>query len=88
MGCILAGLACRWFRLREALGRPEWTLAGAALALAAGASLGLPSLTANRDSTLLWLILGLLIVARPALVDRGVMGTSGRIDPAKPLDTL
>jgi hypothetical protein len=61
---ILGALAHRWVRLRGSLGRPEWLLAGASLALAAGGSLGLPSLTANRASTLLWLILGVLVCAQ------------------------
>jgi hypothetical protein len=61
---MLALLALRWSRLGGSLWLPEWHLAGGVLALAAGASLGIPSLTANRASTLLWLILGVLIAAR------------------------
>jgi hypothetical protein len=63
---LLAGLAWRWVHLRARLGRSEWHLAGAVLALAIGASAGLPSLTANRAGTLLWLILGVLLTARAA----------------------
>jgi hypothetical protein len=63
---FLAGLVWRWVHLRARLGRPEWHLAGGVLALALGASAGLPSLTANRAGTLLWLILGVLLTARAA----------------------
>lgn len=58
---VLVMLASRWLRLRGCLKRPEWHLAGGTLALAAGASLGIPSLTANRACTLLWLIIGVLL---------------------------
>ena len=63
---MLVMLAWRWLRLRGRLAIPEWHLAGGVLALAAGASLGLPSLTANRAGTLLWLIIGVLITAMPS----------------------
>jgi hypothetical protein len=42
----------------------DWQLAVGAVVLATGASLGIPSLTANHAATLLWLILGVLITAR------------------------
>ncbi len=61
---LLAVLGWRWLGLRDTLSRPEWLLAGASLALAAGASLGLPSLTTDRAGTMLWLIIGLLICSR------------------------
>jgi TctA family transporter len=69
IGIVLAAamlvlLAARWARLKATLGRAEWQLAGGVLALAIGASLGIPSLTANRAATLLWLVLGLLVCAR------------------------
>ena len=60
----LVMLAFRWWCLRGVTGPAEWRLAGAVLVLAIGASLGLPSLTANRDATLLWLVLGILIAAQ------------------------
>lgn len=63
---LVAAVGWRWLALRSALGRPEWLLAGASLALAAGASAGLPSLTTDRAGTLLWLILGLLVCAAPS----------------------
>ncbi len=71
MALVLVVLACRWLHLRSVLGRPEWRLAGATLALAAGASLGLPSLTANRACTMLWLILGVLVSGQPGGPDNG-----------------
>jgi hypothetical protein len=61
---VLVMLAFRWLRLRGCLERPEWHLAGGVLALAIGASLGIPSLTANRACTLLWLVLGILVAAQ------------------------
>jgi len=62
-----------WYQLtglRWSLGAAERSLAGAALALAAAVSLGIPSLTTDPAASLLWLILGLLITGqarRPAL---------------------
>jgi hypothetical protein len=69
IGVVLAAamlvlLAARWARLKASIGRAEWQLAGGVLVLAIGASLGIPSLTANRAATLLWLVLGLLVCAR------------------------
>ena len=57
-GVVLAAvallmLAFRFWRLRGVTRPAEWRLAGAVLVLAVAASLGLPSLTANRDATLL-----------------------------------
>jgi hypothetical protein len=63
----VALLAFRWVGLRPSLEPPEWHLAGGTLALAIGSSLGIPSLTANRAATLLWLVIGVLIAARPAV---------------------
>jgi len=60
----LAILTFQWWCLRGVTAPAEWRLAGAVLILAIGASLGLPSLTANRDATLLWLVLGILVAAR------------------------
>jgi hypothetical protein len=62
---LLAVLVWRWVRLRPVLNSPERRLAGMSLALAAGASLGVPSLTENVAVTVLWLILGLLLCAQP-----------------------
>ena len=58
-------LAFRLWCLRGVTRPAEWRLAGAVLVLAVAASLRLPSLTANRDATLLWLVLGILIAAQP-----------------------
>jgi hypothetical protein len=57
-------LAWRLKALRTVLAREDWQLACGAAVLAAGASVGIPSLTANRAATLLWLVLGVLITAR------------------------
>jgi len=69
IGVILAAtvfllLAGRLLALRRMLRREDWQLACGAAVLAAGASLGIPSLTANRAGTLLWLVLGVLVTAR------------------------
>jgi hypothetical protein len=58
-------LFARWARARTYLARPEWRLIGATLVLALGGSLGVPTLTGQRISVLLWLIIGLLVVPRP-----------------------
>ncbi len=47
---------------RAYLGTPEIALAVAVLIIVFGASLGIPSLTANREATLVWLFLGALLV--------------------------
>ncbi|MGH3774016.1 MAG: O-antigen ligase family protein [Pseudonocardiaceae bacterium] len=60
---VLLALAVRWYRARGVQLRPEWTLAGATLVLAVGASLGMPSLTGNRVSTVTWLLLSCLVLA-------------------------
>jgi hypothetical protein len=65
VAAVLLMLASRLWRLRGETESAEWNLAGAVLLLAIGASLGLPTLTANRDATLLWLVLGILIAAQP-----------------------
>ena len=62
----LAMLAWRWLALHRFTELPERHLAAGVLVLAAGASLGIPSLTANRAATLLWLVLGVLVTARSA----------------------
>lgn len=54
-------LAVKCAGLRYVLPAPDRRLAWAALAVAAGASFGLPSLSANRASVLLWMILGPLL---------------------------
>jgi hypothetical protein len=61
---VMVMLVFRLLQLRGRLEKAEWHLAGAAVALAFEASLGIPSLTANRASTLLWLIIGMLVTAR------------------------
>jgi len=60
---MITMLAARWARLRRALPRAEWHLAGGVLMLALAAAAGLPSLTANRCATLIWLVVGLLVCA-------------------------
>jgi hypothetical protein len=67
---VLLMLAFGLWRQRGVIGPAEWNLAGAMLVLAIGATLGLPSLTANRDATLLWLVLGILIAAKPRVSER------------------
>ena len=57
-------LAVQWFRLRQVLPREESRLAGAVVLLAWGSSFGMPSLTGNRESSLLWIFLALLVVFR------------------------
>ncbi|WP_110181058.1 hypothetical protein [Nocardioides solisilvae] len=72
--CLLAVhvlLLVRWIRLRHTLPREEWRLAGAVVLLALGASLGMPALTGNRESSLMWVLLSLLVVFR-------VVGERGR----------
>lgn len=65
--CVLGvhiALLVRWVRLHRTLGREEWLLAGAVVLLVWGSSLGMPSLTGNRESSLMWILLSLLVVFR------------------------
>ncbi|WP_322920496.1 hypothetical protein [Nocardioides renjunii] len=55
-------LLIQWIRLRQTLPREEWRLAGAIVLLVWGSSFGMPSLTGNRESTLLWIFLSILVV--------------------------
>ncbi|RYC11533.1 hypothetical protein [Nocardioides zhouii] len=57
-------LLVRWWRLRGTLAREEWRLAGAVVLLVWGSSFGMPSLTGNRESSLMWILLALLVVFR------------------------
>lgn len=69
---LLVLLAVRWVRLRRLVTRELWLLAGAVLVLLYGAALGLPALTANRESSLLWIYLVPLLVVltrEPASAD-------------------
>ncbi len=52
----------RWLGSRDAWPQPQWRLTGATLVLALAGSFGVPTLTGQRISTMLWLILGFLIV--------------------------
>ncbi len=76
---FLLVLGYRWLSLHRTLERPEWLLAGAVLALAIGASAGLPSLTANRAASLLWMVMGVLLASGPRVSRR-----HGRIQDAVP----
>lgn len=57
-------LLVRWIRLGADLPREQWRLAGAVVILAWGSSFGMPSLTGNRESSLMWILLSLLVVFR------------------------
>ncbi|MCW2738730.1 hypothetical protein [Nocardioides sp.] len=57
-------LAIRLIRLRRFLPHEEWRLATAVVLLVAGSSFGMPSLTGNREGTLLWIFLAILLVFR------------------------
>lgn len=61
---VHVGLLVRWFRLRAVLPRNERLLAGAVVLLVWGSSFGMPSLTGNRESSMLWIMLALLVVFR------------------------
>lgn len=57
-----AALFARWLASRQFWPKPQWRLTGATLTLALAGSFGVPTLTGQRISILLWLILGFLIV--------------------------
>ena len=65
--CMLGvhiALLVRWILLRGVVPREEWRLGGAVVLLAWGSSFGMPSLTGNRESSLTWILLSLLVVFR------------------------
>jgi hypothetical protein len=64
MAAVVVMLARRLVTLRCIVARREWQLATGVLFLAVASSAGIPSLTANRAGTLLWLVLGLLLCSR------------------------
>lgn len=59
---VLAALGIGWLRTRSH--RPESPFTGALILMLIGASAGLPALTANRCATIVWLLLGLLLLVR------------------------
>ncbi len=61
-------LIFRWFRSAEFLPRSDRGLSAALLVIAIGASLGIPSITANRVSTLWWIPMSVLLVCGAAKV--------------------
>lgn len=65
--CVLGvhvALLVRWIRLRTSVPHEEWRLGGAVVLLAWGSSFGMPSLTGNRESSLMWILLSILVVFR------------------------
>jgi hypothetical protein len=65
MAAVLGLLWLRWCRQRDVLSPAQRSLAGATVALAIGASLGIPSVTSDPAAALLWLIMGVLITGQP-----------------------
>ena len=65
MAAVLGLLWLRWGRQHDVLSPAQRSLAGATLALAIGASLGIPSVTSDPAAALLWLVMGVLITAQP-----------------------
>lgn len=62
---LFALLGIRFFSIwRGRMHTPEALLGGAVVVLTAGASFGMPALTGNRVSTIVWIFLGMLIVTR------------------------
>ena len=62
LGFAMILLFTKWMRLNMFLPEPDWRLAGATLTLALGGSLGIPTFTGQRVSTILWLVLGVLLI--------------------------
>jgi hypothetical protein len=63
---IFVALFLVWVHRRKSLGRAQSMLAGGLLLIAVGTSLGLPGTTANRVATVFWVLITLLLLARPA----------------------
>lgn len=63
MTAILLVLAHAWWAQRRDFDPAESRLAGGLVAVVAGAAVGLPSFTANRCATILWLLLALLLLS-------------------------
>lgn len=62
LGAVFLGLAIRWVALRPVQEAPESMLGLCVVILVAGASMGMPSLTGNKVSTLLWILLTCLLM--------------------------
>ncbi|WP_426245551.1 hypothetical protein [Nocardioides sp. LHG3406-4] len=60
---VHAIIVARTYRASRRLAAPERVLAVAVTVLVLGSSFGMPSLTGNRESTLLWIFVGLLVLA-------------------------
>ncbi|GAA5179733.1 hypothetical protein GCM10023322_10450 [Rugosimonospora acidiphila] len=69
---ILLVLAAGWLRRHALMSEAQARLAGGLIVLAAGASVGLPALTANRVATVMWLLLALVLLSEPLAVPRAV----------------
>ncbi|HEY0003141.1 MAG TPA: hypothetical protein VGB74_22010 [Actinoplanes sp.] len=69
---VLLTLATAWWKARRRAENPESTcLAGGLVAVVVGGAVGIPSLTVNRCSTVVWLLLALLVLsedARPRVI--------------------
>lgn len=61
---MLGALAVRWLKLRTEMSDHERMLSGAVIAVLIVASVGVPSLTANRSAVFAWVLLSLLLVNR------------------------
>lgn len=59
---IVVVLAHAWWSTRRTIGEAESRLAGGLVAVLVGAAMGVPSLTANRCATIVWLLLALLLL--------------------------
>lgn len=72
---VHVALIARWVTARRAMPRATWQFAGAVVVLMLGASFGIPALTCNRASTLLWMFLVPLVVHYQRPSARGPVGT-------------
>jgi hypothetical protein len=82
MAAVLGVLWLRWGRQRDVLSPAQRSLAGATLALAIGASLGIPSVTSDPAAAMLWLIMGVLITGQPT---RALVTPEPRRERAEPI---
>jgi len=63
MVLVYVVLVAQWVSSRRMMPRSTWLFAGSVVLLTLGASFGMPALTGNRESTLLWMFLVPLVVA-------------------------
>lgn len=79
VAATLVALIVQWYRGRRTRPRPEHLLGGAVLTVMIAGSIGMPSLTGNRVSTVAWLLLACLVLVTDRQVEEPEPGSGPRL---------